>query len=134
MSHQFSCQIEIRFADLDAYGHVNNAVYFTYLETARVKVFTQNFVDFMNEGMFFVVAHAACDYKKPIRLEDGLVTIKFDIKTKGRTSFEVDYELLGPAGQLFATAKTVMVALDAKKGTPMAIPEGMMNRLLEGLD
>ena len=40
MPQTFSIPIESRFSDLDAYGHVNNAVYFTYLETARVKLFS----------------------------------------------------------------------------------------------
>ena len=129
MTHPFECKIEIRFSDMDAYGHVNNAVYFTYLETARVKIFNENFMDFMHAGIFFVVAHASCDYKKAIKLEDREVTVRFSVHSKGRTSFEVNYELLGPAGQLFAKAKTVMVALDPKKGTPMIIPEDMMAKL-----
>ncbi|NVO01004.1 MAG: acyl-CoA thioesterase, partial [Geobacteraceae bacterium] len=41
--HRHSIPIEVRFADLDAYGHVNGSVYFTYLETARVRMFTDAF-------------------------------------------------------------------------------------------
>lgn len=130
MKQVFHSSIEIRFADLDAYGHVNNAIYFTYLETARTKAFAANFVDFMNSGLFFVVARAECDFKKPIRLEDGSVEIDFTIESLGRTSFEVVYELKGREGQLFAKAKTVMVALDAQKGGPVAIPQSIWASLL----
>ncbi|MDT8447987.1 MAG: thioesterase family protein [bacterium] len=129
MSQVFTATLEIRFSDLDAYGHVNNATYFTYLESARVKVFSERFIDFMNEGLFFVVARAECDYKKPIKLEDREVTINFHLSGQGRTSFEVDYEIFGPKGQLFAKAKTVMVALDAKTGSPMAIPQSIGQKL-----
>ncbi|OGH02737.1 MAG: hypothetical protein A2600_14165 [Candidatus Lambdaproteobacteria bacterium RIFOXYD1_FULL_56_27] len=130
MKQVFHSSIEIRFADLDAYGHVNNAVYFTYLESARTKAFSAKFIDFMNAGLFFVVARAECDYKKPILLEDETVEIDFTIQSLGRTSFEVVYDLKGKQGQLFAKAKTVMVALDAKKGGPVAIPESIRVGLL----
>jgi len=129
MKPSFSCEIEIRFADLDAYGHVNNAVFFTYLETARTKVFSKNFIDFMSSGLFFVVAKAECEFKKPIVLEDGAVTVDFTIEAMGRSSFNVVYRLSGPKGQLFALAQTVMVALDAKRGTPTAMPQEIIDKL-----
>ncbi len=119
---KFQCSIEVRFADLDAYGHVNNAKYFTYLETARTKLFLENFVDFMNEGVLFIVVRAECDFKKPIRLQDA-VQIGLWVSTVGKTSFEVDYLIEDPQGRLYATAKTVMVAFDQKKNQPTALPE-----------
>ena len=130
MSRIFSCQIEIRFADLDAYGHVNNAIYFTYLESARTKAFASSFVDFLNAGLYFVVVQAECEYKKPIKLDDQFVHIEFTIEGLGRSSFTVNYRLLGKTGQHFANAKTVMVAIDAKSGTPTGIPEDVRQRLL----
>ena len=119
---EFTVEIEMRFADLDAYGHVNNATYFTYLETARTKIFLQNFIDFMNEGISFVVARAECDFKKPINFGDR-VMITLTINRGGRTSFEVDYKIQDPEGKLFANAKTVMVAIDEAKQSPTALPE-----------
>jgi len=132
MNPSFSCEIEVRFADIDAYGHVNNAVYFTYLETARTKVFAQHFIDFMDSGLFFVVAQAECNFKKAIKLADSPVTVEFHIEGMGRSSFTVVYQLFGPKKQLFATAKTVMVALDAKRGTPTAMPTDIMEKLAGG--
>ena len=132
MSKTYTCNIEIRFSDIDAYGHVNNAVYFTYLETARTKAFSSNFIDFMNKGLFFVVAQAECEFKKPIKLEDDQVTVEFTIEGLGRSSFAVIYRLLGNQGQHFANAKTVMVALDAKRGTPTGIPDDIRARLMDG--
>ena len=45
MPHTYSTPIELRFSDLDLYGHVNSVIYFTYLETARVKLFAELFTD-----------------------------------------------------------------------------------------
>ena len=119
---KFQCQIEVRFADIDAYGHVNNAKYFTYLETARTKIFMENFVDFMNEGILFIVVRAECDFKKPIRLNDP-VQVSMWMSKVGKTSFEMDYLIETPDGKLYATAKTVMVAYDQAKSQPTALPE-----------
>lgn len=55
--------------------------------------------------------------------------MSFELTGQGRTSFEVVYRLEGPEGQLFATAKTVMVALDAKTGSPRAIPPETADKL-----
>jgi len=127
-SRDFSTEIELRFADLDAYGHVNNATYFTFLETARVKVFNDNFVDFMNEGIFFVVSHAECDYKKPIKLKDR-VFIDFSIPAFGRVSFDILYQIHNGQGLVFSTAKTTMVCIDAQSHKTKTIPDKVIQSM-----
>ena len=56
MAQVYSTGIELRFSDLDVYGHVNSPVYFTYLETARVKLFKDFFNEVSQQGIFTVVA------------------------------------------------------------------------------
>ena len=68
----FNTPIEVRFADLDAYGHVNNTIFFTYLETARVKLFKQRFGPFLESEILFIVIRSECDYIAPIELDDPL--------------------------------------------------------------
>ncbi|MDX2469566.1 MAG: thioesterase family protein [SAR324 cluster bacterium] len=119
---EFSTEIEVRFADIDAYGHVNNAKYFTFLETARTKIFMGNFVDFMKENLLFIVVKAECSFKLPIKLGDDL-RVKLWINNIGKTSFDIDYMLENFEGRLYATAKTTMVTYDDLKKTPTLLPE-----------
>jgi len=118
---EFNTPIEIRFADLDAYGHVNNALFFTYLETARIKLFQQHFGAFLDNELTFLVIRAECDYRLPIKLNDPLqITVWAD--QVRHSSFTFGYRLHNGSGTTFAEAKTVMVCYDPKIKKPVAIP------------
>jgi acyl-CoA thioester hydrolase len=118
----FSSDIEVRFADLDAYGHVNNAVFFTYLETARTKLFLDKFLDFLDRGLLFLVVKAECEYFKPIGLSDRVV-VSMKVVRIGRSSFDIDYTIHDGGGLTFAAAKTIMVCYDGKSRKTVAMPE-----------
>ena len=118
---QFNTSIEIRFSDLDAYGHVNNALFFTYLETARIKLFQQHFGAFLGSELMFLVVRAECDYRLPIELNDQL-QISISIDQVRYSSFNFSYQMHNGAGKVFAEAKTVMVCYDPKIKKPVAIP------------
>lgn len=119
----FATDIEVRFSDLDAYGHVNNAVFFTYFETARVRLFLEKFADFFNDGLLFLVAKAECRYKRPIELTDRVVVVT-SVARVGNASFDLSYEVNNGAGIVFATAQTAMVCFDPnlKRPTPLPAP------------
>ena len=119
---KLSTEIEVRFADLDAYGHVNNAVFFTYLETARVKLFRERSAELMQSGLFFLVVEASCRYRKPIELNDR-VLIDLSVEDLGRSSFTLAYQMHDGEGRTFADARTVMVCFDQSRGKTTAIPE-----------
>lgn len=119
---EYSTDIELRFSDLDAYGHVNNAVFFTYLETARVKLLQDKFVDFLSRGLLFLVVKAECTYLKPIELSDRVV-VSMRVARVGGSSFDLDYRIHNGAGAAFAEAKTVMVCFDQQRKKPVAVPE-----------
>lgn len=118
----FSAPIEVRFSDLDAYGHVNNAMFFTYLEVARTKLFLERFIDFMHRGLLFLVVKAECEYKKPIQFP-AQVVVALKVERVGNSSFDLDYSIEDGRGTTFATAKTVMVCFDKKLGRTVALPE-----------
>lgn len=121
---QFSTAIDIRFADLDAYGHVNNAIYFTYLEHARVKMFQEYFGAFLDSSLLFLVVRAECDYRLPITLNDSLhITLK--VEQLRHSSFTFTYLLHDGGGREFATARTVMVGYDPQAKKPAALPVKM---------
>lgn len=119
---EYSTDIELRFSDLDAYGHVNNAVFFTYLETARVKLLQDKFLDYLNSELLMLVVKAECTYLKPIELADRVV-VSMRVDRVGRSSFDLDYRVHNSKSVTFAEAKTVMVCFDQRRGKPVAVPE-----------
>lgn len=124
MARTYSIPIELRFSDLDAYGHVNSALYFTYLETARVKLFDDFFREVTSLGIFTVVARAECDFKMPIMLYDKVIVTLW-IAKMGRSSFEIEYRLHDDNEKIYATARTTMVCFDNVKKMTVPLPEGV---------
>ncbi len=120
-SFEFTAPVEIRFVDLDAYGHVNNALFFTYMESARIKLFQEYFGAFLESKLMFLVVHAECDYRLPIRLNDQL-QISIIADQIRRSSFEFSYRMHDITGKIFAEAKTRMVCYDPEIKKPVAIP------------
>ncbi len=122
MTKRYSTSIDLRFSDLDLYGHVNSAIYFTYLETARVKLFMEFFQELTDQGIFIVVGRAECDYKNPITLKDT-VAVSAWVSRIGTTSFDLSYNIHDNKERTFATAITTMVCIDSVKKKPVAVPE-----------
>lgn len=124
MTQTFSTPIELRFSDLDTYGHVNSAVYFTYLETARIKLLKDFFQEGAQQGFVKLVARAECDYKSPILLHDKLVVTLW-VSRVGSSSFDLEYRLHDSREKTFATARTTMVCFDIKKNVTVPVPESL---------
>ena len=122
MARPFLCTIEVRFSDLDLYGHVNNVTFFTYLETARVKMFESFFKEMTGKGIYLLVAHAECDYLEPILLGDRVV-ISAIVSRVGTTSFDIDYRIYNDDDKTYATARTVMVCFDNAMKVTVPVPE-----------
>ena len=59
---RFTIRIPVRFRDVDVLGHVNNAVYFTYMEQVRTEYWLHTFGLTKLEQLAFIVAHAECDF------------------------------------------------------------------------
>jgi acyl-CoA thioester hydrolase len=122
---RFFHPIEVRYADIDAQGHANNAVYFTYMEQARA-LYIQHLglwegSDFNAIGI--ILAEATCTYKAPIHFGQ---TIRVGVKTVrlGNRSLELNYSLQdAESGQEMATGRTIQVAYDYPKGESIPIPE-----------
>ena len=125
----YETEIEVRFADLDAYGHVNNAVFFTYMEIARTKLLRDKFIAWQKRDLLFLVVRAECDYQQPITFSDR-VFVSLEIDRIGRSSFDLTYRLHNGAGRDFATARTVMVCFDAGAGTTVPVPDEFCQALM----
>jgi acyl-CoA thioester hydrolase len=116
----FSCPVEVRYSDIDAMNHVNNAVYVTYLELARVQLWRERFgFSGSARDIPIILARAAVDYRSPIDLNDT-VEIGVGVSHVGRTSFTFAYRIEA-SGRLAAEAETVQVYFDYAAGKPCPI-------------
>jgi len=122
---------------MDAMGHVNNAVYLTYLEMGRIAYYTALFG---SEGLSarkfnFILAHVEVDFRSPVYLGESIF-VGTRVERVGNRSFHFAYEIReGESGRLVVEAKSVQVMYDYRNQRPLrGIPEEFLTRLesLEG--
>jgi acyl-CoA thioester hydrolase len=122
--------IEVRFRDLDALGHVNNAVLVTLIEQARFYWWQGWLGDKPFESEGFLIARIEVDYRRPIRLIDE-VRVELRCTRIGTTSFDLVYRVFRAQDQaLLAEAKTVQVMLDFTTNRSTPILEATRNWLV----
>ena len=120
--------IDVRFADTDAMGHVNNAVYLTYCEMARIRYWsdvTGEPVALGHEGAeSLILAEARITYRAPV-FHGETVTVETRATHIGRSSFTLEHRLTAcpPQGEprLVATSDSVMVRYDYETERPAAL-------------
>jgi acyl-CoA thioester hydrolase len=104
-------EIEIRWNDLDPYGHVNHAVFLTYLEEVRDE-WLSGLVG--EEALGYVVARVEIDYRRELTQSDDRVTARIRLDSLGTSSVRTLEEIVGGDGATAAEAKAVLVACDAE--------------------
>ena len=107
-------RVEIRWSDVDAVGHVNNAVYATYLEECRDEWLDGALGD-ADTGWDYVVARVALDYLRALRLEDEAVLVRVGLERIGTSSVTTREEIL-VGDEVTAEAEAVLVARDRETG------------------
>ena len=116
-------RVQVRFRDCDPYGHVNNAVYLTYLENARFALWRAQDV----RGV--ILARAEVDFRAQATYGDEL-EVRVRLEGLGRSSFRYDYEVVDLSTQrVVLNAKTVQVHFDYDKQTPVEMSEAFRRRL-----
>ena len=128
-----SMRMAIRWGDMDAMGHVNNTVYFRYIEQARIDWFEQIACAPEPNGEGPVIVNAHCSFLKQLKYP-GQIEVTTLVGPPGRSSFEMTHEIRlvgadGVVGALHASggAKVVWVNFPAEKSVPL--PEAMRLRL-----
>ena len=131
-SHEVT--VEVRFADTDAMGHVNNAKYLTYCETARIRYWT----DLTGRGTeSLILADARITYRAQLYYGET-VTVQTRATRIGRTSFTLEHRLVaalpGDEPRLVAVSDSVLVRFDYATGrpTPLTTDEIAAMEALEG--
>ena len=129
-------RLQVRFRDCDPLGHVNNAVYLTYLEQARFNLWraqlgfeARSAADSGPRGVGFILARVEFDFRAQAKYGDDL-DVKLRLDGFGRTSFTYSYEIVNAAsGQLVSTAKTVLVRFDYDAQKPAPLDDAFKARL-----
>ena len=117
--HVHTCRFALRFADMDALGHVNNAAYFTFMEQARLEWLGKHAPDAYKNGIGPVIANASCTYRIPLVYPKD-VEVRMYLGAPGRSSIDSHYEIVAD-GTIYAdgAAKIVWVDLTTGKSTPL---------------
>ena len=119
-------ELDVRYRDVDAVGHVNNAVYVTYLEQARTQ-YVEGVLEESTVDLDVAIASLNIDYERPIFFGET-VTVRLRVSDLGTSSIIMEYEILAD-GARAATAETVMVPFDADTGSSRPIPELWRERI-----
>ncbi|MFW6376918.1 MAG: acyl-CoA thioesterase [archaeon] len=114
----FTTDVPVRYRDLDPEGHVNHAVYVSFLELTRVQ-YLREVIGAGIDDLNAVVAHLEIDYRRPIAFEET-ATVALRVTDLGRSSVTMAYEIRA-GGDVSATAETVMVRVD-DEGDPTPMP------------
>ncbi|MCI0394558.1 MAG: acyl-CoA thioesterase [Chloroflexi bacterium] len=129
--------VEVVFRDLDVMGHVNNAVYFTYMETTRTRFFARLLNLAHPKELPVILAEATCAFKSAAHFGERL-RIGLGVSRLGGKSFDLVYQIEAEGGRLVALGKTVMVTYDYERDQTIPIPDSLRlllkANLVEGVD
>ena len=130
-------RLVVRFSDCDPLGHVNNAVYLTYLEQARIILWRRQIeltwsrraAQGLPRGEGFILARAEIDFRAQAHEGDEL-EVCLSLGKFGRTSATYDYEITQTSdGTLVVSAKTVQVWFDYERSVPVPLTDELKNKL-----
>lgn len=128
-------QAEVRFGDIDVMGHVNNAIYLSYFEQARMAFFKELIGgewDWNEAGI--LLARNEIDYMEPILLSDNVI-IKTWCSKVGNSSLVIEYEVFRTPSKsnkerICTKGKSVLVCFDYKKKVKIEVPAAWRERLI----
>jgi acyl-CoA thioester hydrolase len=132
---QFTCwkSVEVRWGDMDAMGHVNNTVYFVYLESARVELLHQIGARRAQrtDAQGPALVTTTCDFKRQV-VYPATLDVGLRVERIGARSFEIHYGLfLHGADDLVAAARSVNAWIDYTTQRAIALPDDLRAALAE---
>jgi acyl-CoA thioester hydrolase len=119
-SYPWSHRERVRFRDCDAMGHVNNAVYSTYLEESRIGV--------LGGLTAFILARVEIDFRSELRMGEE-VEVRTRCSRIGSKSFDLEHVIAASGGRVVAEAKSVLVSYDYALGESVPVPDDLRERL-----
>ncbi|HKH39705.1 MAG TPA: thioesterase family protein [Rubrobacter sp.] len=125
-------KIRVRYAEIDAQGHVNNATYLSYFEVGRVewlRATGHSYREMERQGRGLVVVEALLQYSRPAFFDDELTLIT-NLAELGKVSLRFDYEVIKD-GEVLVSGHTRHACVDLATGKPVRMPEELL-RLAPG--
>lgn len=135
MSFKFETTVDVRYTDIDTYGHVNNAVYATFLEEARVDYLTHVVggehadITGSDDGLGIVLATLELDFQASLGPSDS-VTVAVRVPRLGESSFPIEYEVR-EGETVLATGETTVVVFDRESRESRPIPDSWRENIEE---
>lgn len=130
MGTAFERSVDVRWRDADSLGHVNHAVFLTYLEEGRDAFYTQT----LGSDPSYVVVRIELDLRAEVRLAARRVTVRVEVESVGRTSLTTRETILLPSGEVAAEARVTTVRWDADRHKPVPFSEPERRRLTNGAE
>jgi acyl-CoA thioester hydrolase len=127
--------IQLRWSDADAFGHVNNAAYFQYYDTAKID-YVRSVCPPMGDGFAIVVVHLEADFLSQVFTTDH-VEVQTAVTAIGHKSFTLMQQLVRTdTGQVMCQGHTVMVTFDRKSNQAIPVPDSWVEAMCryEGRD
>ena len=120
-------RMPIRWGDMDAMGHVNNTLYFRYLETARIDWFRSIGCATNPQGEGALIINAFCTFHRQLEYP-GDIVVKMYVSDPGRSSFEswASIERADDEGTIYASGGATTVWIDATKQKSVALPQWLL--------
>ena len=130
MEHPFPFyeEVSVRFRDVDAMGHVNNAVYFTYMEMARTAFFARFLEIEKPLDIPIILGEARCRYLAPAYFGEKL-RVGLGVSRWGQKSFDFVYRIEGEDRRPVATGYSTMVMYDYAQGKSFPIPAAFRKQI-----
>lgn len=122
----YTTEIDVRYRDLDTHGHVNNAVYATYVESARIG-YINDVIGLPIGEHAYAIANLDMSFERPLELGDTVEATAF-ATSLGSSSVDLEYEVTID-GEPAATAETTLIHFDEPFGEPAPFPEPARERI-----
>ena len=120
-------KLRVRYAEIDAQGHVNNAVYLSYFEVGRVewlRAADLSYRELEAQGYGIVVVEVLAHYRRAAFFDDEL-TLRTELADLSRASMRFEYEV-SRDGELLVTGHTRHACVDLATGKPIRVPEEVL--------
>jgi acyl-CoA thioester hydrolase len=122
-------EIDVRWRDLDEFGHVNNSVYLTYFEQARIEWWLTLDKSLVVNNHGPIIVTAACTFLKPLQHPDQLI-ITVHAGDPGKSSYTIYYEIFSTRKNILVTTGTTRVVwVDYTHGKSAPLPDRMRDFL-----
>ena len=132
ISFPVELDIDVAWGEEDAFGHLNNVIFFRYCESVRMRFLDRLGILAMHgqQGNGVILASATCDFLRPVKWPQRIVT-RARCSAIGTSSFTMEYELFDQAGTMVAKGISVQVMYDHKAECKIRVPDRIRTVIAE---